>query len=190
MLFVGIDLAERYSAAVVLGQNKVLYETTLDTGPKQKPPNPWVKAHSLAVWWNDLHENVLKLQAEFSYFEDEQVVWVIEDVYPHAMDDKPVLKLQGNLIGYMVVSGISEAHIITAKTWQDAYGYTKKAFGDSKKWATALCTQMGYEPGLLMEGKVLAKPKTDLRDSFLLATWLKSQVMGFDLLPLQVEDSV
>lgn len=175
MLFVGIDLAERHSAVVIVNEElRVLYEDTLDTGPKQKPPNPFVKTKALAPWWLRIIE----------WLEDtagvgEEVVWVIEDVPPHMMDSKPVLKLQGSLIAFCVLHGV-EAHLIPAKTWQDSFGYTKKEFGDSKKWATQVCDADGYSPGCTFdEGtKVLAKPKTDLRDSYLLAKWLRNLCLG------------
>lgn len=175
MLFAGIDLAERHSAVVCLNEaGEPTYEATLDTGPKETPPNPFGKTRLLADWWLNLWENSSGL---------EETIFVIEDVAPHMMDSKPVLKLQGALIAFMTLHGL-EAHIITAKTWQHQFGYmSKKQNGDSKKWATALCDELGYVPGCtLPEGtKILAKPKTDLRDGYLLASWLRNQCLGLDL---------
>lgn len=169
MRFVGIDLAERHSAAVILdSKGAVLFESVLDTGPKEKPPNPFGKAEKLAEWWVALEEAACALD------EPGGVVWVVEDIPPHMMDPKPVLKLQGALIGFMVLSQIS-AHLIRAIEWQQYFGYSKKEHGDSKKWATAQCEMRGYEPGQTLPGvKVLAKPKTDLRDAYLLAEWLRN----------------
>lgn len=174
MRFVGIDLAERHSAAVVLHEDgTVLHETVLDTGPKKTPPDPFGKAVIMAHWWTELEAA--------TYTDVDERIWVIEDIPPHMMDPKPVLKLQGALIGFMVVHEI-EAHLIRAKEWQDFFGYKKKDHGDSKKWAAALCEERGYVPGMtLPEGtKVLAKPKTDLRDAYLLAEWLRYVCLGLD----------
>lgn len=174
VLFVGIDLAERHSAVVVVDEaEKVRYEATLDTGVKQKPPNPFSKAKALWAWSKDLNEF---LDSE----NPDDVIFVVEDIAPHMMDPKPALKLQGALIGYMVQAG-QEAHLITAQTWQQSFGYvSKKQTGDTKKWATALCEEFGYIPGVtLPEGtKILAKAKTDLRDAYLMAMWLKRLCVG------------
>lgn len=167
MRFVGIDLAERHSAAVIVNEHGTpIYETVLDTGPKENPPNPFAKSNKLAQWWVTLEGH--------AWHDLEETIWVVEDIPPHMMDPKPVLKLQGSLIGYMVLSDIT-AHLIRAIEWQQHFGYSKKVHGDSKKWATAECEARGYTPGQTMEPgtKILAKPKTDLRDAFLLAEWLR-----------------
>lgn len=173
MRFVGIDLAERWSAAVCIdAEGTVLYESNLDTGPKENPPNPFAKALALAPWWMELWDNTGG-QGE--------TYWVVEDIPPHTMaDPKPVLKLQGALIGYMVLSGIEMCHLIHAKIWQDFYGYSKKEFGDSKKWAALKCAEFGYTPGcsLPVDTKIKAKPLTDLRDAYLLARWLRDVCLG------------
>lgn len=173
MIFVGFDLAERHSAVVIVHEDgSVLYEATLDTGVKEDPPNPFAKAQLLWHWWVKVHDT--------AYLTGEEAVWVCEDIAPHMMDPKPALKLQGSLIGYMTLAGVV-AHLITAQTWQRHYGYiSKKQHGDTKKWATALCEEMGYVPGqTLPEGtKILAKAKTDLRDAYLLAMWLRQLCVG------------
>lgn len=173
MIFVAFDLAERHSAVVVVDEKGVpLFESTLDTGVKEKPPNPFAKATLLRGWWIQL--------TEFLESVDEDPIFVVEDIAPHMMDPKPALKLQGALIGYMVLENIT-AHLITAQTWQQSFGYvSKKQHGDTKKWATALSESMGYLPGqTLPEGtKILAKPKTDLRDAYLMAMWLRQLCVG------------
>lgn len=169
MKFVGIDLAERFSAAVCIDSDgTVLHESLLDTGPKEKPPNPFAKARALAPWWVDL----------WSATGGSDTYVVIEDIPPHLMDPKPVLKLQGGLLMCLVLEGI-ESHLIRAKDWQDYFGYSKKEHGDSKKWAAKMCADFGYVPGVTMPGvKVLAKPTTDLRDAYLLARWLRDACLG------------
>ena len=172
VLFVGFDLAERHSAVVVVDYaGTVLYEDTLDTGAKEDPPNPFAKSLRLLEWWDRLYS--------FLIVRDEEPIFVIEDIAPHMMDPKPALKLQGALIGFMAKEGLT-AHIITAQTWQRHYGYvSKKQNGDTKKWATALCESMDYEPGSMLPGvKILAKAKTDLRDAYLLAMWLRQLCIG------------
>ena len=173
MAFVGVDLAERHSAVVMVNEvGEVLYEATLDTGVKENPPNPFAKAKLLWEWWNRLQEKV----EEF----DGEVIFVVEDIAPHMMDPKPALKLQGALIGYMVLAEYV-AHLITAQVWQQHFGYvSKKQTGDTKKWAQTLSEGMGYTPGMtLPEGtKILAKARTDLRDAYLLAMWLRQLCVG------------
>lgn len=173
MQFVGIDLAERMSAVVAVDENGTpFYEATLDTGKKENVPNPFAKAKLLHPWVEDMLAHVGT--------KDEEAIFVIEDIAPHMMDPKPVLKLQGALIGFLTLHGI-EAHLITAQVWQKDFGYvSKKQHGDSKKWAMAQCEARGYVAGQTLPPgtKILAKPKTDLRDAYLLAEWLRGVCLG------------
>ena len=171
MLFTGIDLASRHSAAVTVDEaGTVILESTLDTGPGEKPPNPFVKVRALAPWW-------VSLQSALAGYEN---YFVVEDIPPHGMvDPKPALRLQGALLSMMVLDDI-ECHVIHASVWQTYFGYSKKAHGNSKKWAEDLCTTLKYTPGMSWpEGtKTLAKQREDLRDGRCLAEWLRLQIVG------------
>ncbi len=173
MLLVGIDLASRHSAAVGVDQDGTVFlESTFDSGPASKPPNPFAPARLLAGWWTELSTSAAEA--------DDEVYWVIEDIPPHGMvNPKPALKLQGALIGFMVLHGI-ECHVIPAKTWQDYFGYTKKEFGNSKTWAKDLAVTLGYTaPAEWPSGvKTKAKEREDLTDARCLAEWLKIMVAG------------
>jgi len=178
-LFVGIDLAARHSAALCIDEEATpVWESVFDAGPQEKPARPFIYMRPLWDWWLEI---VGRLAETDTAVED--VVFVVEDVYSHAMDDKPAVRLQGALLAYMALAGI-ESHLITAHTWQNYFGYSKKKHKDSKKWATRACEHLGYLPGSTLPPgtKILAKPKTDLRDAYLLAEWLRRQVAG-DYLP-------
>lgn len=176
MLCVGIDLAARHSAAVAVDETgTVILESTLDTGPAEKPPNPFPKARVLAEWWVPFLSGCRSVEASH-----DGLYFVIEDIPPHGMvDPKPALKLQGALVAFMVLDQI-ECHVIYAKTWQDYFGYSKKAHGNSKAWAKDLAITLKYTPGMTWaEGtKTLAKQREDLTDARALAEWLRLQITG------------
>ena len=79
MLYLGIDLAERNTAAVILdGQGEVLHESTLDAGPRVDPfPE---RMESLLRWWTPIGVEVRGYRDQ-----DHEVLAFLEDVFPHAV---------------------------------------------------------------------------------------------------------
>lgn len=167
MLFVGIDLAERHSAALVLDENlSVLLERTIDSGKAEKQEHPWRRFAAYREWTygilGDLPDDPLGIRV------------VIEEPYPHAVNVAPSYRMQGAVIAELQDWGVveSQVRITKSKPWQDYFGYTKKEFGNSKAWAKLMCEGFGYVPGHTLE-KTLAKQREDLSDAYLLARWLK-----------------
>ena len=128
MLFVGIDLAERHSAAVAVDEHGTpIWESTFDAGPKEKPARPFVHMNAAIQWWSEILSNCLN-------HGDFDIVWAVEHVHHHAIDSTPVLRLQGGLLMLMAQSGV-ETHLVTAHEWQLFFGYSKKLHNNSKTWA-------------------------------------------------------
>lgn len=172
MLYVGIDLAERHSAALILNDDlKVLFESTIDTGPTQKAENPYLRIAAYRAWWKTLLNDGVRAYDDFP----EAVHYCIEEPYPHAVKVGPAYRMQGALMAEMQADGITEEciRVTLAKPWQDYFGYTKKEFGNSKAWAELMCVGFGYVPGLLLGSRSKVKQREDLRDAYLLARWLK-----------------
>ncbi len=132
----------------------------------------------MLTWWYQIIEELQKAAAQRGYA-DAKVYFVVENVHHRAVNYMPVSRLQGALLTMMLMAGV-EPVLLTAIEWQRYFGYKKKEHGDTKTWAKAVCVEMGYEPGCTMpEGtKLLAKPKTDLRDAYLLSQWLKESLGG------------
>jgi hypothetical protein len=171
VLFVGIDLAERHSAAVAVNDaGTPIWESTFDAGPKEKPPRPFVHMQAAIQWWSEILGHCLD-------HGDFDIVWAVEHVHHHAIDSTPVLRLQGGLLMLMAMSEV-ETHLVTAHEWQNFFGYSKKLHNNSKTWAKEEALKRGYEPGMTLPGKkLLAKPKTDLIDARMIAEWIRSQVL-------------
>lgn len=167
MLFVGIDLAERHSAAVVLDQHlTVVAEHTNDTGTVKKGDSPLPRIVKHREWLTDvLGGGILA----------ETIYVVIEEPYPHAVNVAPSYRIQGSLLSDLLDYGIEpqRIRITKSKPWQDYFGYTKAEFGNSKAWAALMVEGFGYVPGQTWEKKTLAKQREDLNDAYLLARWLK-----------------
>lgn len=176
--FVGIDLAERFSAAVCIGTDgEPVFETLLDTGAAEKPARPAKHIEPMLRWWYEIIE-LLNHHAAERGIADASVLFVVENVHHRAVNYMPVARLQGSLLTMMCMAGV-EPHLITAIEWQRYFGYSKKEHGTSKKWAKSISEEFGYEPGQTLPGtKLLAKPKTDLRDAYLLARWLREICNG------------
>ena len=173
-LIVGIDLAERHSAAVALDgqveECKVVYEASIDAGPTQQHPYAAIEAYRR--WFNDLY---MGLAADTDTGIPLLSQWVIEEPHPHAVKVGPAYRIQGAILAEMQRWKIPEQRIrvTLAKAWQDHFGYTKREFGNSKAWAKLMCEGYDYLPGEPTGKKFKAKPKEDLRDAYLLARWLK-----------------
>jgi hypothetical protein len=171
MYFVGLDLAERHSAAVCLSSDLVVErESFIDSGPAQKQEHPWKRLAAYREWVGRLWAEVDRTAC------GEGIRVVIEEPYPHAVNVAPSYRMQGGILAELQDMGVTESQVTITKSkpWQDHFGYTKKEFGNSKAWAKLMCDGFGYEPGeTVTDRKVLAKPKEDLRDAYLLARWLK-----------------
>lgn len=173
MLYVGVDLAERHSATVVLTEDfDVALETHIDTGKAEKQEHPWERFQKYRIWSREFILHVGAMAPVESMF-------VIEEPYPHAVNVAPSYRMQGAIIAELMDAGIVQyqVRITKSKPWQDYFGYTKKEFGNAKAWAKLMCEGFDYSPGDTLDTKTLAKPKEDLRDAYLLARWLKETSM-------------
>jgi hypothetical protein len=167
VLYVGIDLAERHSAAVALdGDLNVVLERTIDSGKAEKQEHPWKRFRMYRDWTSEILADIDDEVGPFRF--------VIEEPYPHAVNVAPSYRMQGAVIAELQDWGVveSQVRIIKSKPWQDYFGYTKKEFGNSKAWAKLMVEGFGYEPGHTLE-KTLAKQREDLSDAYMLARWLK-----------------
>lgn len=157
-LYVGVDLASRYSAAVALNSSfEVIAEAVGDFGPATKPPNPYVHFEFIKEFDRQLH---LMTQGLSSV----DVIYV-EDVYPHAINAKPAMRAQGILLYNLWLRGAPEAKLVLPLAWQRFFGYKKITGRTSKKWAKDLCLEFGYNP------KNKGKTDVDLRDAYLIARY-------------------
>lgn len=168
MLFVGVDLAERHSAAVAVDENDIpVAETFLDSG--KSSDNEFDAIRPLIGWWAGFYAGLPT---------DQEIIICVEKTYFHARNAAQAERVFGALLAVIVLQDLPDCHTITPLTWQKPLGYVKKEWPSTKHWAKALCEDLAYEPGELIEGKVLAKPKEDLRDARLIAHWLRDQVLG------------
>jgi hypothetical protein len=158
MRFLGIDLAGRYSAAVLLDKaGSILGEWTVDVGPARVPPEPQAHLAELTLFWNDI---LTKLSVP--------TVVGLEDIHVFAVNPKPALRLSGALLMLAFEAGV-DVQLIRALTWQAHHGYKKTKGRTSKGWAKERCEELGYSPD------TVGKMSIDLRDAFLIATYLKDQ---------------
>lgn len=168
-MFVGIDLAERMSAAVIISNTgKVLWETCVDAGKQETPPNPWKNIDAVGDWWETI----------CSHHNGASSHYVIETPHFHARNGEPALLVQGGLLRAMQVSGVNPAYVqrIPAMEWQKFFGYSRKEHGDTKVWAEEYARiYLDYRPGQTWpEGtRVVKKMREDLTDARLLAEWLR-----------------
>ena len=158
----GIDFAERASGAILLDiRGEVAKEWVLDLGPRDLSSEGITdKVFQLGRWV----ENV----ARFSALTGPTPKVLIEDVYPFAVNIKPVLRLQGALFARFVGIGWT-VDIQEPKRWQPHFGYRKKEHGDSKKWAAQACEQLGYVPD--PKRWTTVKKRSDLCDAYLIARY-------------------
>jgi hypothetical protein len=154
-----IDLAERHTGMVRADEaGGVLWEGVVDVGERNKV-QPHVHINALSTYWI----NYLMLECD----EVARVggkVW-IEDCPPHAINPKPIFRLQGALIdrlGFLKY----EYELVLATRWQRELGYKKVAGRTSKGWAKEMCDQLGYEPS-----RKRGKAAEDLRDAYLFNRW-------------------
>lgn len=157
--WLGIDLAERHSAAVLLDDKyQVRREWVVDVGAAEKPPRPEAHFEQLNKFWL----NVLPA------INDRDVVVGMEDIHPFAVNPKPALRLQGALLFCMWSTGWS-AGFVKVSDWQRHHGYRKQKGRTSKGWAKEMATELGYVPGEDLKGKQVV----DTRDAYLIARYLR-----------------
>lgn len=154
MIVLGIDLAERHSAAVLLTGDGPEVELALDAGPSSGPTLS--RMHLITDWWAELYGSLVGRE----YFV------VMEDIHPFAVNPKPALRLQGALMAAMAANDV-EAMFVPASRWQKHFGYRKEKGRSSKGWAAEICQQFGYTPPEWARGKQVE----DLRDAYLIARY-------------------
>lgn len=168
MYYVGIDLAERHSSAVVLDHaGRVVLESTLDAGQQEKPPNPWKNVEAVRNWWRSVVDPAT---------EDYYAQYVIEVPHFHARNGEPALIVHGALLSAMLETGVDPASVLRIKAmeWQHFFGFSKSEHGNTKTWAEEYArTALGYTPGMTWaEGtRMVKKMREDLIDGRLLAEW-------------------
>lgn len=178
VLYLGIDLAERHSAAVLSDESdRMLYYSFLDAGqaiPKEDGgPLPQVHLRALARWWQGIVRFVREEHPEQALGE---IVCTVENIFPHAMNGIPAARMQGGLHLLALSSGI-RTQLVLGNVWQNALGFSKKEHGDTKKWARWYAeTFTPFEmPEAQMDGsRLYAKQKVDLPDAFLINHWRRT----------------
>lgn len=166
-LFLGIDLAERYSAAVMLNEKaEVLFESVMDFGKAEKPPRPTPHLLLAEAWVNDLAKSAMVARAELTGYEGMWPRTGIEDVNPFAVNPKPAVRVQGVALKTWHDCTLQEAELVGALQWQKFFGYKKVKGRTSKGWAKEVAAGFGYEDGSVGKGNV------DLRDAYLIARYL------------------
>lgn len=160
--YLGIDLASRWSAAVLLGpvEDEPLVECCWDFGPASKPPDP-------SKHFGPVSDFFYTMRRAWEDYTTEPVV-VIEDVYHHAFNATAALRVQAPL-HYLFWSHHIPVQLTPALTWQRYFGYKKEPGRTSKGWAKEQAAEFGYLPANPGGGK----GSVDLRDALLLTRWLR-----------------
>lgn len=166
-----VDLAARYSAAVLMSPEKeVLLWDVVDFGHQSIPPKmvDIMEALDLVEYWavGDTGFNAMLKGAEYV---------VVEDAHLHAINPKPVLRAQAVLLRSCYrVSGVLP-QLVSSLTWQRYHGYKYTRGLTSKSWAKGKCLQFGFDS---KDYKVKGKAATDLRDSYLGCRWMVETQCG------------
>jgi hypothetical protein len=158
-IILGIDLAERYSAAVLLEGERIAVEATADFGPREAP---WVdKVSAVRKWWRPLGDYLIESAQDGKSYEV-----IIEDVFPfRAAQPWHAFRVQGMLMTIIADDGISNIEMVKPRQWQAFYGYKKVEGRTTKGWAKSIAQEFGYDPD------TKGKATVDLRDAFLLARY-------------------
>ena len=157
MHVLALDLAERYSAAILLKDGEVAAEFAVDFGQRDEP---WTeKCVRVEMWWDGLR-NELAALGEGDYR------IIIEDVYPFAAQPKWIYRIQGILMWLIERDGYTYEWCLPLK-WQRYFGYKKVQGRTSKVWAKEVAAERGYVPD------AKGKARIDLQDAFLIALWGK-----------------
>lgn len=161
--YCGVDLAPRYSAAVLLNsEGKVEAEALSDFGPAAKPSNPY--DHFDAV--DGFVKQIIRMPSSTVMLP--KIHFLVEDVYPHAVNAKGVLRYQGIILHAFWQIGI-EPDLILPLAWQRAMGYVRQKGRSTKVWAREKCTELGYD------AQFKGKAGIDLRDAYLIAEYDRRQ---------------
>lgn len=161
MLILAIDLAERYSAAILLDEGGVAAEFAVDFGDRK---DPWVeKCARVRSFWEQLRDEFLERYDESGH-SDYRII--IEDVYPFAAQPKWVYRIQGFLMLLIEEDMLKYEWCLPLK-WQRYFGYKKVKGRTSKVWAKEVAEEKGYVP------QAKGKARIDLQDAFLIAQWAK-----------------
>jgi hypothetical protein len=171
----GIDLAERFSATVLLRPDgTVAGESVADFGAcdrrKGQPESRECRQlHlDLADRWAE------ELALETDHIRQDSLTVTIEDLSHHMINAKPAIRVQAVTIKAWGDEG-RLPHLVLPGTWQKHHGYKKKPGQTTKGWAKERSAELGYRPAIDIAG---GKSSVDLRDAFLLA--LYSQQKGLE----------
>lgn len=163
MLILAVDLAERYSAAVLLQDGEVAAEFVTDFGSRD---DPWIdKTKRVEKFWGEMVDTL----GEHVTAESGDYRIIIEDVYPFAVQPKWVFRIQGYLMFLIEREGWSYEMILPLK-WQRYFGYKKQKGRTTKSWAKALAKERGYVP------QAIGKARIDLQDAFLIAEYARENL--------------
>lgn len=150
-----IDLAELNSAAAY-GEREHMAAGTCKTAYTVAIPataTPSERASAIADWVRSLPA----ARAD---------IIVIEDVFPFAVNPRPVLRLQGALLLVLHEEFGVAPELVMASAWQKDLGYKKKKGQSSKGWAKMKCEEVGFN---LSAWK--GKAAVDVRDAMLIGHW-------------------
>lgn len=175
MRIVGIDLAARWSGAVILNAaGSVTNEFVGDFGPAEKPANLALHFRAAEQFANDIFNEIAIFHdlggIPYLYYED--VVIILEDVSHFMADPKPAIRVQ-TIVAYEFIKRGIPVRLVMASQWQKHHGFKKIVGQTTKGWANVKATELGYNPAPRWGNN---KSSVDLRDAFLLARY------GFDTL--------
>lgn len=157
----GVDLAARSSAAVLLGDDLSILEQfdSIYLSPKQ----------FVSRCADVTHESRCRI--------------VVEDLPPLKRFDwtaKEACILQGRimtLIEQMELTGL--LHWVQPLRWMSHFGYEKKVHKSTAGFAKTITQEMGYDPPPEAKGKVLQ----DYRDAYLIARYSIEVIVKYDTVP-------
>lgn len=162
-MILAIDLAERYSAAILMGEDGgVLLESTVDVGSRLTDEHWETRPAELERWWGQLRVQILDIEETVG----ESDIW-IEDIHPFAVNPGPAFRLGGALL-MLLNQDRRWATFVKPSRWQRDLGYKKVKNRSSKGWAKEKCAELGYVATSAGKGNV------DLRDAFLIAAWVRT----------------
>jgi hypothetical protein len=173
-----IDLAERYSGAVLLTTSGTVSAChLLDVGPNKMRvfkggirSEDWMdKSHALESFLNQCFASTA--------FDSLNTAWVIENIPPHMLNGYPAMRLQGAITFYLEHNFKVTPFLMNASTWQKGMGYVRKKGTSPKGWAKEKCEELGFEMPDDIHGKAL----TDLRDAFLMAHFFQDYWPNLEL---------
>lgn len=182
MLYLGVDLAERFSAACLVdSEARALRSWVCDFGAKQDPPNPRKHLPLVEEWATTLTLDALH-QAHIKGVH--YVAVLVEDVSHFMANPKPAIRAQAVLLNTFY-KYFDDVELILPRQWQKHFSYSKKESGlSTKTWAKKTATEFGYMPPVGMDK---GKSAVDCRDAYLVARYHRDILAGT---PIQVVDAV